>query len=357
MFNKNNYTTKDSAMMFLFTVIAVFCFSIFMSNLIGVISGLTQVDINIVASYKWVNYLNMFLSAVIFLLVFIIYNFVKKKDVFTAGKLKIKFDFKICISVVFLSVIIMLACVNPTGLFNHIFSLINSQDVPNTLGFTIDNFGSFLLVVFLLAFLPAVCEELVFRGVIYNGLRQKFSTLLSVLISAGLFTLIHFSIYKTFYQFILGVMLALLVHYTGNIIYSMIYHFVNNFTIILINYISPNKPLFEFATWGAKEIVLTIVFLLLAAILAYLFFRILKSYTFKHKNYFNIQTTTKPLGEVITDDESLEKENIDTKKLSEYDKKLIINQNTKGLADTGWLFVGFIIAIIIWSFNSFGGFI
>ena len=140
MFKKDKYTTKDSAMMFLFSVIAVFCFSIFMSNLIGVISGLTQVDINIVASYKWVNYLNMFLSAVIFALVFVIFNFVKKKDVFTATKLKIKFDFKIFISVVFLSVIIMLACVNPTGLFNHIFSSMNSQTVSNSLGFFVLNF-------------------------------------------------------------------------------------------------------------------------------------------------------------------------------------------------------------------------
>ena len=129
MFNKNNYTTKDSAMMFLFSVIAVFCFSIFMSNLIGVISGLTQVDINIVASYKWVNYLNMFLSAVVFLLVFVIYNFVKKKDFIVATKLKVKFDLKIFIGVVVLSALLMFACINPTGLFNHIFSLINSQTV------------------------------------------------------------------------------------------------------------------------------------------------------------------------------------------------------------------------------------
>ena len=74
-------------------------------------------------------------------------------------------------------------------------------------------------------------------------------------------------------------MLALLVHYTGNIIYSMIYHFVNNFVIILINYISPDKALFEFSFWGAKEVVLTIVFLLIAAAVAYLFFRILKCYS------------------------------------------------------------------------------
>lgn len=356
MFNKNNYTTKDGAMMFLFSVIAVFCFSIFMSNLIGVISGLTQVDINIVASYKWVNYLNMFLSAVVFLLVFVIYNFVKKKDFVVATKLKVKFDLKIFIGVVVLSALLMFACINPTGLFNHIFSLINSQTVSNTLAFTIDNFGSFILVVFLLAVLPAVCEELVFRGVIYNGLRQKFSTLFSVLISAGLFTLIHFSIYKTFYQFILGVVLALLVHYTGSIVYSMIYHFVNNFIIILFSYISPTKSLFEFTFWGAKEIILTIVFLIVAALIAYLFFKILKNYTYKHKNYFNIQTTNKPLGEVETNDEKLEKENIDTKNLSEYDKKLLLSQN-KGVSDTGWLFIAALVAIIIWSFNSFGGFL
>ena len=354
---KTNYTLKESAITFIFTLIAVFSVSIFMSNLLGVISATTQTDVAIVATYSWINYLNMGLSSLVFVLVYIILNGVKKKDFVVASKLKFKFDLKIFFGVVVLAAVVMFASINSTGIFNYAFSKLTSKTLTNSLAVSMNTFWEFLIVVLLLAVMPAICEELIFRGIIYNGLRQKFSALFSILISAGLFTLIHFSIYQTFFQFILGVVLALIVHYTGNIVYGMIYHFVNNFIIILFNYVSPNKALFEFTTWGAKEIILSIVFMLIGAAVAYLFFKILKNYAQKHKNYFKIEITNEPLEEVLSDEEKLEKQNVDVKKLSSYDKKLLLNEEGKFVSDKGLLFIGFGCALLIWSFNSFGGFI
>ena len=199
---KSNYTLKESAVTFIFTLIAVFCASIFMSNLLGVISATTQVDVAIVATYSWLNYINMVLSVLVFILVYIILNAVKKKDFVVASKLKFKFDLKIFLGVIILAVIVMFASINSTGVFNYAFSMLTSKPLTNSLAVGMNNFWEFLLVVLLLAILPAICEELIFRGVIYNGLRQKYSALFSILISAGLFTLIHFSIYQTFFQFI-----------------------------------------------------------------------------------------------------------------------------------------------------------
>lgn len=364
MDKKKTYSLKESAITYIFSLVAVFGGSIFMTNLVSVVASIQNADINKVFASQWVSYVNMFLSATLFLLVYICLNAFKKKDFKVASKLKVKFDYKIFIPVIFLSVVIMLACVNITGLFNYVAGFFTTKVTSSNLGIEMNTFWQFLLVELLLAVLPAVCEELVFRGIIYNGLRQKFSTFISVLISSILFSLIHFSIYQTFFQIILGIILALLVYYTGTIFYSIVYHFVNNFTIILINYISPNKAIFEFSTWGVKEILLSILFFIIAVAIVFLFFAVLKNYTSKHKKYFNLETTNKPLGEEENKDNVVEINEVDESQenqeqkpqLSEYDKKLISASQT-GISDVGWLVIGFVAALLIWSLNSFGGFL
>lgn len=353
MDKKKTYSLKESAITYIFSLIAVFCGSIFMLNMASVIASLQGVDVNEAFASEWASYLSMFVSALVFLLVYIGMNLFKKKDFKIASRIKVKFDYKIFIPVIFLSAIIMLACVNMTGLFNHVAGFFTTKVSAESLGVEMNNFWQFLLIVFLLAFLPAVCEELVFRGIIYNGLRQKFSTFKSVLISSLMFALIHFSIYQSFFQVILGVVLGLLVYYTGTIFYSIVYHFINNFTIILINYLSPNKAIFEFSTWGVKEILLSILFFVIGIAIAFLFFVLLKNYTGKHKKYLNLEPTNKPLGVEENKEQVVETE--DGKiKLSEYDMKLLSNDEV-GSGGVVWLVVGFVVAIVIWSINSFGG--
>lgn len=353
--DKKSYSLKESALTFIFVLIAVFATSILMINIISVVSSSTGVDINIVYQYEWISYLNMFLSAFLFLVVYLALNFFKRKDFVSAGRLKVKFDYKIFLAVILLSVIVVLSSVNATGLFNYIFSFTTSAQVSSSLGVTMDTFWQFLLVVLLVAFMPAVCEELVFRGIIYNGLRQKFSARVSIIISAVLFTLIHLSIYKTFFQFILGIILGLLIYYTGTIFYGMIFHFFNNFFIILISYIFKGKPVFEFTVWGVKEVLLTILFLAIGVVITFLFFKILKNYTNKHKNYFGLEQTNQPLYSISSAEQELQKRNVNSEGLSEYDKKLVLTDSS--VTDKGWLVVGIICAILIWSFNSFGGFL
>ena len=95
-----------------------------------------------------------------------------------------------------------------------------------------------------------------------------------------------------------------------------------------------------------------------------MFFVILKNYTSKHKKYFNLETTNKPLGEEENKEDLFENKEVDSDKenqeqkpqLSEYDKKLISASQT-GISDVGWLVIGFVAALLIWSLNSFGGFL
>lgn len=349
---KNNFNLKDSGLAFIFALVAAICASVILSAVITSVSAATGQTAEVVSGYKGILYLNMFLSEAIFLVAFFAVIFTRrKKNVFKTARISFKFDYKIFFGVILISVITMFASINITGLFNYVFSLITPIELSSSLGITMNNFGEFLIVVLMLAVLPAVCEELVFRGIIYNGLRSKLNIKWATVLSAVMFALIHLSIYKTFYQIILGVVLSLIVYYTGTIFYGIIFHFINNFTIVLVNYISPSKAIFEFATWGVKEIFVSIGIFIVGILAVVLFFVILRNYTKKHKNYFNLEKTSNAL-ETLEDNTVF---NSNDAGLSDYEKKLITSEaKVEGL---GVLLCGLALAVILWSICSFGGFI
>ena len=77
------------------------------------------------------------------------------------------------------------------------------------------------------ALVPAFCEELLFRGVIYGNLR-RFGIPLAATVSALLFSLMHANLAQTFYTFVAGVVLALCYEFGGSIWCSTLLHLLNN---------------------------------------------------------------------------------------------------------------------------------
>lgn len=80
----------------------------------------------------------------------------------------------------------------------------------------------------------ALCEELLFRGFImraYEGLGWKRA----ILISAGLFSALHFSVENMAATFYLGLLLGYVVYKTNSIFAGMIGHFLNNSIAIVLN--------------------------------------------------------------------------------------------------------------------------
>lgn len=74
---------------------------------------------------------------------------------------------------------------------------------------------------------PGICEELLFRGLIFSGLR-RLGAWPAVLLSALLFGLAHASIYRLLPTFILGVLLGVLRWRSGSVVPGMVMHAVNN---------------------------------------------------------------------------------------------------------------------------------
>ncbi len=99
----------------------------------------------------------------------------------------------------------------------------------------LDNVYQYLLFTLLLAVIPAVSEELFFRGVFINGL-SGVKTVSACLLCGLFFALYHCSATQFIYQFFYGFVLALLTVKTGSAIPSMLAHFINNFGVLSFEY-------------------------------------------------------------------------------------------------------------------------
>ena len=100
-----------------------------------------------------------------------------------------------------------------------------------------DSFWDFLGVFFIMAVLPAVGEELLFRGVLQKIILKGFGNVhIAVWVTALLFGLLHQQVYAFLSIMILGVVLGYLKEWSGSIIVPMILHLINNGGIIVAVY-------------------------------------------------------------------------------------------------------------------------
>lgn len=131
--------------------------------------------------------------------------------------------------------------------------------IPNVEGF------GFVGVLCVIALLPAIFEESMFRGIVLKGVKS-FGTVGAVLLCGGLFSLYHQNPEQTLYQFCCGAMYALLALRAGSVLPTMLAHFVNNAVVLALYKWS--IALSE--TWIVVLLVLSVLSLLASA--AYLIF-------------------------------------------------------------------------------------
>ena len=87
---------------------------------------------------------------------------------------------------------------------------------------------SFPVMIFLVAILPAMNEEFIFRGMVYGAYRKEGRIWPAVILSGLVFGFMHMNINQAMYAFLLGVTMALLFEATGSIWATILFHFVTN---------------------------------------------------------------------------------------------------------------------------------
>jgi len=86
----------------------------------------------------------------------------------------------------------------------------------------------FLIAIIIIGIIPAVTEELFFRGIILDGLKNNYSKKTAIFISALLFGIIHLNPWQFVGAFIIGLISAWICMETNSILLSIYMHFFNN---------------------------------------------------------------------------------------------------------------------------------
>ncbi|GHS85007.1 hypothetical protein FACS1894201_04230 [Bacteroidia bacterium] len=126
----------------------------------------------------------------------------------------------------------------------HVFRELEDKsiDLIRQLLGTDTSLSNFMRSLFLMAVLPALCEEIFFRGVIQNALLHKTRrTHLAIWLAALIFSAIHLQFYGFFSRWLLGAMLGYLYVFTQSLWIPIIVHFLNNAITVIVYFIYLNQ--------------------------------------------------------------------------------------------------------------------
>ena len=101
----------------------------------------------------------------------------------------------------------------------------------------VDTVWGLLGNLLVIALIPAIGEELTFRSVLQQSLTKRCNVHVAVFLSAFIFSFIHFQFYGFLPRMFLGLLLGYLFYYTGSIWTTILMHFINNGTAVVMSYL------------------------------------------------------------------------------------------------------------------------
>lgn len=117
---------------------------------------------------------------------------------------------------------------------------------------TMPHWSDLLVCLLVVALIPAVCEELLFRGILQRSLQRKWGNIhLAIWFTALIFSLFHGDLFALFPRMLLGAVLGYLYCWSGSLVVNSAAHFVNNAVVVVCYYLyqhgvialSPDEPL------------------------------------------------------------------------------------------------------------------
>lgn len=101
-----------------------------------------------------------------------------------------------------------------------------------------DTFQALLLNLLMIALLPAIAEELIFRGVFQKIFCRLFrSGHMAIWFTSLIFSTIHFQFFGFIPRLILGLVFGYLFYWSGTLWLPVISHFINNAFPVILTYI------------------------------------------------------------------------------------------------------------------------
>lgn len=103
-----------------------------------------------------------------------------------------------------------------------------------------NNIGGLLVNILLIAIIPAVSEELFFRGLLQGELMKWRNNLIMIWVSAFIFSAVHFQFYGFIPRMLLGAFFGYLLLWSRSLWLPILAHFLNNCIVVVFNYLRHN---------------------------------------------------------------------------------------------------------------------
>ena len=254
-------------------------------------------------------------SQIVFALPAIIYLIVSGTNPFKALRVN-----PIKISNVFLLILFAYLITPLISLINAISLVFSQNEIASTITNITDN-SPLILGILTVGLLPAILEESVYRGVLYNEYR-KANPKIAIFLSALLFGLLHQNLNQFSYAFALGLIFALVIEATDSILSTMILHFVINSTSVVMNYMLPRvlkameafvgsdvvnaEEMLETALEGADKVTMIqsayslILPAIISSVLAFLVYRVIAKNENRYEEVKNIFVRNESSSRVLS---------------------------------------------------------
>ena len=246
---KGIYRNKsESTKLFLFVMI------VFISALIGILSiGIISEDSGNTENISQLKIIQLISSVFIFIIPPLLFSYFENDQYLKGLGFNSKFkrqNILIILMIIFFSQPLVAYCMQLNldfinSITDYIPKVIESMKQMEenakllTEGFLkMDNTGDLLFNLFLIAIIPAIGEEMFFRGVIQKKLKNILrNPHIAILITSFIFSAIHMQFFGFLPRFFLGMVLGYLFYYSGNLWMPIIAHFINNALAILLMYL------------------------------------------------------------------------------------------------------------------------
>lgn len=146
-----------------------------------------------------------------------------------------------------------------SGVLNYFQLFVDKLGFTSSvLPYNIKSTKNYIISLISLALIPAVCEEILFRGVIVNALKHK-GYWFAIVLSSIMFSIFHFSPAQLIYPICFGLILAIVYLKTNNIVFPILLHFINNAFSLSIQYFSNSSAPFVHSTSALIYAIITLI--------------------------------------------------------------------------------------------------
>lgn len=337
---KNYYSLTDGFKVFFYAILLSIVMSLVITVLFTIIASIIGMGFYEFTSTRFGRYLMVVSMSVAYLILYFVYN--KKNKIQNFATLNLKTKIKPLVLV--FSIVLAVACV---FLFEPITSLI--LDGLSKIGFRIeddltyqmDSWWRIILGIVAYALLPAFAEEILFRGVVQNSYAGRCTAFCTIFMSTACFVIMHGSLQQFIYQIVLGIVLSCLAYYMGSVLYSMVFHFVNNLTVVVISLVGAPRYMEEGFYYLGKfwGYFLPFVFMLVGAGLIVLLVWFLR---IQYKKTSDTDVTIEGDNIIIEEQEA----RLTLKNLS---SRIYLQEKL-------YFYLGWVSAVVIWVINTLGYF-